>query len=187
MTPAEVARLGTHGWFERDDFTGATAAAAVALGRSNAGRFAPAGLTGDHHRDTTVRSDELLWVNPEDLELGAFHTAFGALRLELNAGAWLGLTRFDLQLAHYPGAGTGYVKHRDAARSGDARRVTAIVYLNPKWEPGHGGLLHLHTEPPVDIAPKLGHLVVFLAGKIEHEVLPSWARRFAATAWYYGN
>ena len=111
---------------------------------------------------------------------------FETLRGELNREAWLGLTRFEVQLAHYPGHGEGYARHRDAFVGRASRRVTAIAYLNPAWTSGHGGELRLHGTTTVDVEPRLGRLVVFMSAELEHEVLPTWSSRLAATAWYYG-
>jgi len=109
---------------------------------------------------------------------------FEALRVECNRDAWLGLTRFDLQLAHYAGGGEHYVRHRDAFVGRAGRRLTAIAYLNAGWVLKDGGQLRLHGDPPTDLAPLLGRLVVFLSETVEHEVLPTWASRIAITAWY---
>ncbi len=186
MTPAEVERLGTHGWFLRDGFAGAAVAERVAQGRVDAGLFVRAGLSSDHHRDRAIRNDQLLWVSPDDVELAALLAGFAALQLELNRDAWLGLRRFDLQLGYFPGAGSHYVRHHDASASA-LRRITAIVYLNTGWQPADGGQLRLHSDPPAQVEPRLSQVVIFSSAKVEHEVLPAWARRLAATAWYYGD
>ena len=77
-----------------------------------------------------------------------------------------------MQLACYPGTGERYLRHRDAFADGAAaRRVTAIVYLNPAWRPAHGGCLRLHGplgEAPTDVAPLLGRLLLLLADEVEH-------------------
>ena len=77
------------------------------------------------------------------------------------------------------------MRHRDAFPGGDNRRVTAILYLNPDWQPEHGGQLRLHLDPPRDVEPFSERLVVFLSDRVEHEVLPAFADRWAITAWYY--
>lgn len=179
MTEAELEALGGRGWFTRDGFPFAAEAARVAAARS----YVPARVSRGHVRDETVRTDALCWLDAGDAELAPLVAAFEALRLELNTGAWLGLTRFDLQLAKYE-AGGRYVRHSDAL---NGRRVTAIVYLNPAWTPAHGGQLRLYSDPPADVAPVLGRSVVFLSERVEHEVLPAQADRYAATAWYYGS
>lgn len=107
--------------------------------------------------------------------------------------------RFSVQLACYPGHGTRYVKHVDAQPPRDTatpiRRVTALVYLNPDWEPAHGGCLRAYTADdaggdapvPWDIDPKGDRVVLFRSDELEHEVLPSFATRYSLTMWMYGT
>ena len=141
-----------------------------------------AGVGRDHAPVPSVRGDRIAWLEPH----GEIHNRFERLREELNRDAWLGLTRFDVQVARYE-AGAAYAPHRDAFRGGPSRRVTAIWYLNDAWVPAHGGLLRLHLDGgALDVEPTLDCLVVFLSEKIEHEVLPALAPRLALTAWYYG-
>ena len=84
------------------------------------------------------------------------------------------------------------------------RRVTSILYLNESdWPSAHGGALRVyHPQVPssdaiaigsetsdanskwVDVYPQGGRLVVFMAGAVEHEVLPAYAPRVALTAWF---
>lgn len=171
--------LGDKGWSVSDAVI-PRGVANAALTFARAQPLSPAAIRKNRELDAAVRSDETTWVDASPL-----HETFEALRQELNRTAYLGLTRFDVQLARY-GAGARYVRHRDAFPGSDNRRVTAIVYLNEAWRPEHGGQLRLHVEPPVDVEPVLGRLVVFLSDRIEHEVLPAHAERFALTAWYYG-
>lgn len=180
LTDAEVAALGDAGWFSREVFLGGelahrlrAQAASVPLRR--------AGVRREGELDDAVRTDELAWVTPELFPEAV--ACFEALMTQLNERAWLGLRRFDLQLARYqPGA--KYVRHLDAFPGDDNRRVTAIVYLNPAWTEGDGGKLRLFVEPPVDVEPRLDRLVVFRSGLLEHEVQPAHAERWALTAWY---
>ena len=185
MTESEIEALGTCGWFSRSGFDSAPQTARVAQARSE--QFVAARIARAHRQDDAVRNDRRLWVPPDDPELAPLLAGFEALRVELNEGAWLGLVRFEVQLAHFPGAGERYVRHRDAWPGSDNRRLTAISYLNAGWTEADGGQLRLHLDPPVEIEPRLGRLVVFLSDRIEHEVLPVWAPRFAATAWFYGS
>lgn len=175
----DVAALGDHGWFTRDDYV-PRELALEALAHAEAQPLSPAAIRKSHELNAAVRSDETTW-----LETSPLHEAFEQLRRDLNQTAYLGLTRFDVQLARYD-AGARYVRHRDAFPGSDNRRVTAIVYLNGAWRPEHGGQLRLHVEPPVELEPHLGRLVVFLSDRVEHEVLPAHAPRLAVTAWYYG-
>lgn len=184
LTDEEVARLGREGWFTRDRFLEDGLAKRL---RDEAPHIAlrRAGVRRAAQLDASIRTDELAWITPAEA-VGAFREAcaqFASLMNALNEAAWLGLRDFDLQLARYqPGA--KYVRHRDAFPGDDNRRVTAIVYLNPFWEPAHGGQLRMHLDPPVDLEPRLDRLVVFRSELVEHEVLPAHAERWALTAWY---
>lgn len=124
-----------------------------------------------------------------------------------------------LQLACYSGSGARYVKHLDnppylwgptatddqraqseegevGSRSMD-RRLTALLYLNLRWVPEHGGCVRLYeqdgggqTAPLQDdgvvaaqIEPIGGRLVLFDARTVPHEVMPAFAERWALSAW----
>lgn len=192
LTDAEVEALGRQGYFVRPALLGPARAREVArAARERAGALVPAGIRrgADHTVDARVRGDRIGWVTEQDAgALGALWRAFAELGQALNRGAYLGLGRFDLQLALYPGEGTFYARHRDAFPGQSNRRATAIWYANEGWAPEHGGRLRLFPEgaAPVEVDPALDTLVVFLAERLEHEVLPAHAPRLALTAWYYG-
>lgn len=195
LTVQEVEALGARGYFTRLAFLGdeaALAARAEALARAESGVLHAAGIRrgADRTLDTQVRGDLIGWVEPEPgTGLGVLREHFARLGHALSSEAYLGLGRFDLQLACYPGGGARYARHRDAFPGQSNRRATAIWYANPEWIPAHGGVLRLYPEgaAPVDVAPVLDTLVVFLSERIEHEVLPAHASRLALTAWYYGR
>jgi len=189
VTDEEVVQLGERGFFTRGAFlgeAGALALAAEAERLAREGAYARAGVSRGGVVDPAIRGDEICWLEPE--RHPGVYAAFDRLRHEVNEGAYLGLGRFDVQLARYAGAGEGYQRHRDAFTAGPGtRRLTAICYLNPGWRPEHGGALRLHLRSgALDLAPTLDRLVVFRSEAVEHEVLPARAPRFAATAWYYG-
>jgi SM-20-related protein len=191
----EIQALGERGWFTREAFLGETEARAVhaeARACVEAGRLRPAGIRrgADHTLERATRGDFITWVEPGEgrSAFGRLRDTFAALGEALSAEAYLGLGRFDLQLACYPGGGERYARHADAFPGQANRRVTAIYYLNPDWAPDHGGLLRLYPEgEPVDVEPRLDRLVVFLSERIEHEVLAARAPRLALTAWFYGR
>jgi len=193
LTDVEIFQLGDRGYFVRDTFLGKDAALEVRAAveaLAAEGRFHPAGLSrgAAHHRDASWRGDEILWVAPETPPLKGLLEAFSALRDEINQGAYLGLDRFEVQASRYPGSGARYARHRDAFPGPGNRRLTALCYLNPGWTPEQGGALRLYLDDgELDIAPTLDRLVVFLSERVEHEVLPTFALRFATTAWYYGR
>ncbi|ADO74670.1 2OG-Fe(II) oxygenase [Stigmatella aurantiaca] len=190
----DIEALGTQGFFIRTASLGEQQARAIhaeAQARAATGALRPAGIRrgADRAEDTAVRGDFIEWLSPSPgSALGRLWEAFAALGEALSAGAYLGLGRFDVQLAHYPGGGTRYVRHRDAFPGQSNRRLTAIYYANPDWRPAHGGQLRLYPGAgTLEVAPALDTLVVFLSERLEHEVLPTHAPRLALTAWYYGR
>jgi SM-20-related protein len=195
LTDGEIRMLDERGWFLRDDVLGRARSTGIhdaVEGLAAAGRLRPAGLgRGLAPRiDGAVRGDAITWIDPDRVpaELAALFAVFVALRDALNREAYLGLGRMEVQVARYPGGGTAYRRHRDAfvAPPGGRpnRRVTAIYYVNPAWRPEDGGALRLHVDPrPIDVAPLLDRLLVFLSERVEHEVLPAGAPRRAVTAW----
>ncbi|NOJ96302.1 2OG-Fe(II) oxygenase [Corallococcus coralloides] len=196
LTDVEAEALGSQGYFVRDAFLGearALAARAAALARVEAGMLKPAGIRrgANHALDTSVRGDHIEWVLPGAApELEALWHHFQSLGEAVSSGAYLGLGRFDLQLACFPGGGARYARHRDAFPGQSNRRLTAIWYANADWKPEHGGVLRLFPEDtgaPVEVAPVLDRLVVFLSERLEHEVMPAHAARLALTAWFYGQ
>jgi SM-20-related protein len=190
LSERDVERLGSEGFVLGHGFLGdalALAAHDEAKALLAAGAFQRAGVRrgGDHRLDDEVRGDSITWIEEgAPGALGQVFQRFDELRLQLNELAWLGLRRTELQLAHYPSNGAGYQKHVDAFPGSDNRRMTALVYLNPAWQPAHGGELALHPEPVRLVAPTLDTFVVFRSELIEHEVRPSFADRFAIAAWY---
>lgn len=135
------------------------------------------------------------------------------LQRELNSVYGFGCTRTSTMLTRYPGGGARYAKHLDAPPAqasdnvGEQRRLTAVYYVNPNWEPQHGGCLRAHfpaeighairdarpsedspAEEPawhLDIEPLIDRLVLFSSSSLEHEVLPSQSERYAITTWFY--
>lgn len=194
VSDADVRALGERGVFVKDGFCGpeaAAAARAAALAIAGAGALRSAGLSrgAAYRREPETRGDETAWLLPARVPpgLAPLCERFETLRRALNRAAYLGLERFDLQLARYP-AGGRYARHLDAFPGGPNRRLTATYYLNAGWRPEDGGLLRLHLPAGlVDVEPVLDRLVVFLPDRVEHEVLAAAAPRWAVTAWFYGR
>lgn len=176
------------GWLE----PAAVHAARAALEAERAaGALRPAhiGRGAERRLDPEVRGDWLGWLDPEASApaLRALWPRFEALRQALNEAAWLGLRGFELQGAVYP-PGARYGRHLDAFTGQRSRAATAITYLNPAWEPAHGGLLRVFEPSGTrELAPLGGRLVVFLADRLPHEVLPGSVDRWALTAWFRGR
>jgi SM-20-related protein len=185
LSDDDIAALGDGEFVLRDGLLGPERALDAARAAAALPGFRPAAVGADRRLDPQVRADSLLWLDDPPPALRPIHDVFTELQAELNAAAYLGLDRFELQVARYPGDGAGYARHRDALRGRSGRVLTAIYYLNPAWDPADGGLLRLHlAERHVDIEPVLDRLVLFLSARVEHEVLPAHAPRLAITAWY---
>lgn len=88
----------------------------------------------------------------------------------------------------YPAKGTHYVPHYDNP-NGDGRKLTTVFYLNPLWDPSHGGLLRLKTKKKtVEVGPLCDRLVLFWSDRrCPHEVLPSHRDRYAITVWFFDD
>jgi len=163
------------------------AAAAEAREHAVAGRLQPA-ATGraDGRQFAGLRGDATLWLDdpacgPAARDLLA---ALDALRAGLNRRLLLGLEQVEAHFAHYP-PGAGYARHRDRFRSDDARVLSLVVYLNADWPDDAGGQLRLHLPGgPVDIAPRLGTVAIFLSAEVDHEVLPADRPRLSIAAWF---
>ena len=98
------------------------------------------------------------------------------------------LRRDEMQVTCYPGGGSRYVRHVDN-NANNGRRLTCILYSNPAWTPADGGALRLyvHDSHVVDVAPLMNRCVVFWSdSRVPHEVLPSYADRYALSIWYCG-
>lgn len=162
-------------------------AAEEAQAHAAAGRLVPA-ATGraDGRQFAGLRGDATLWLDDPACG-GAAHAlleALDALRGGLNRRLLLGLDHVEAHFAHYP-PGAGYARHRDRFRSDDARVLSLVVYLNPDWPEDAGGQLRLHLpEGPVDIAPRMGTVAIFLSAEVEHEVLAATQARYSVAAWF---
>jgi SM-20-related protein len=135
------------------------------------------------------RGDRVVWLEPS-AAISPLVALFDDLRAQLNREVWLGLGRYELQLACFsPGA--RYARHRDAFRGtarGGGRRLTAIWYPNVGWSPEDGGALRVWGGDHYrDVLPVHDRLVVFASEVWEHEVLPPNRPRLAVTAWYHGR
>ncbi len=97
------------------------------------------------------------------------------------------LVRAEVQCTCYPGDGAKYVKHTDDARE-QTRKLTCILYCNPRWAEGDGGQLRLYLprrSRVETVAPRANRLVLFWSdARVPHEVLPAFSERYAVTVWY---
>jgi SM-20-related protein len=195
FTDAELDRLGGGAALVRDgvlspDQVAAGAAAMAAL--RDQGALDPAGLGRSRELRPELRGDLTAFCSELALPapLRTLWQSFEGLRLALNHQAWLGLQRFEVQLACFPGSDAGYVRHLDAFAGPDGRprpgrRITALLYLNPDWQTDHGGQLRVWEPEGVrELAPLGGRLVLFRSEALPHAVLPTKVHRYAVTAWF---
>lgn len=155
------------------------------------------GRAADYQTDAKVRGDEIFWMDENQPENQPYFAWIETLRLALNEHLYLGLSKYESMLAHYP-KGACYHKHLDAfkakshrvkgADTSNNRVVSTLLYLNPNWQPDDGGelLMYEHDceKPFRRILPELGRLVVFLSEEFPHEVLPANKSRYSLTGWF---
>ena len=146
------------------------------------------GLLGELPAQDAVRASvahaKISWIEGDvDPRFSPLLALFEALRGELNARAYLGLTRTEVQLGRYAMGGS-YARHCDAFAGGPGRVITAIWYANPEWQAAHGGRLRVWDPEQRDVEPLLDRLIVFRSDCVQHEVQLCNSERFAITAWY---
>jgi SM-20-related protein len=185
------ADLRTDGFAVRDRFlTQRQVGALVTCARARRGRgeFAAAriGAQGQLQRREDIRGDSICWLEeplfaPERKLLESLEE----LRLQLNRDALLGLFELELHYAWYQ-PGTGYARHVDQPRRREQRRVSLVLYLNPRWEASDGGELRIFADDGRhrDIEPVAGRLAVFLTERREHAVLTTRRDRLSLSGWF---
>lgn len=199
-------------------------AKALCEAESLQGRMAP-GTTVIQNRivdqslPNAQRGDLILWLEEQSLSgpgaaqgpastLALLERAMTDIGMKLDVRlqrSSLGLRiteRCDGMLAVYDGGGAAYGPHVDNADGDgrvDGRILTAVLYLNPRWDRVQGGALAIFETEAGDLGdsdvtgrwnqvwPEAGTLVFFRAEKMLHEVMPSHARRFALSMWFCGR
>ena len=148
------------------------------------------GRQQDFHTNEFVRTDQIMWIDPQQNFAQDYLCWIETLRLRLNQHLFLGLFDYECMFAHYP-EGAFYKRHLDAFRGQTNRRLTTVLYLNPQWEPEDGGQLLIYEkgskDPIESVIPRFGTLVIFLSEVFPHEVLPARKSRFSLTGWYRIN
>ena len=98
--------------------------------------------------------------------------------------------RSDPMLACFPGGGARYGAHYDGGND-ERCKLTSICYANPDWSEADGGHLLMLDERGGpercwrSVKPSAGRLVIFRSELMLHKVTPSYARRFAATCFWF--
>ena len=188
--------------------------AAIKMDEQGLLRDAKMGREKTQWTSVKARGDRLLWLtslDPSDVPdpIRQCVRSLQSVKRDLAAESpHLGLgKRISVQLACYPGNGAGYVRHTDAFREDKPnetkRKITALYYMNPDWEVAHGGQLRAfyrgkgnegeekekekeeEEERHWDIEPIADRLLLFRSDIVPHEVLSSYATRYALTCWMY--
>ncbi len=184
--------LAERGWHVHPGFLAGEAVAAlreVCVARHRSGAFHAAGVgSGQAHVVSELRGDAIAWLEVDDPSpvVRAWLDAMESFRRAINAGLYLGLFELEAHFALYP-PGAFYKRHLDRFRDDDRRTLTVILYLNEDWRPEHGGALRFYPDADaagIDIEPRGGTLVTFLADRFWHEVLPARRPRMAVTGWF---
>lgn len=134
--------------------------------------------------DQNERGDFIRWIDSNN---AAPHTAhflekLNEIILLLNRNFYLGVRDYECHYTQYP-VGTFYKKHVDRHKTGSARIVSFVFYLNEGWTEADGGQLRIFDgDAYSDVLPAAGRLAMFLSEK-EHEVLPTYRVRNSITGW----
>lgn len=153
------------------------------------GRFKRAGIGkgSDHHLNDSIRKDETLWFEENDLTPAQtrFWNKLEGFKNAINAELFLGLWSLEGHYAFYS-IGGNYEAHLDRFSNDDARTISMVFYLNENWVKGDGGELRIHRkdQAPLDIEPLGGRLVCFFSADVLHEVLPSNQPRKSFAGWW---
>jgi len=148
-------------------------------------RAALVGKNAEMRRDEKERGDFISWLNTDDTigPVGEFLRHIRDIQQHFNRLHYLGMQNIESHFAVYPN-GTFYKPHRDVHRQGSSRVVSFVHYLNPEWQPGHGGELVIYEDSGTahTITPIYGRTIFFLS-EMWHEVKPTACMRRSITGW----
>jgi SM-20-related protein len=134
-----------------------------------------------------VRGDFILWLDESNVDgaEGTFFSRINDFINYLNRTCFMGITDKEFHYAVYP-EGTFYKRHLDTFQNDSRRKLSIVCYLNDEdWKPEYGGELAIYFEnqPPLDIYPLQGRMVIFESQVLEHEVKPVKKKRLSITGW----
>ena len=187
--------LTADGWWVGDhalttEITGRLRAELDRLEEEDRLRRAGIGRETDYQLARDIRRDRIRWLNRETPVQAELLDFAGALKVRLNRALFLGLFEFEGHFALYP-EGAFYRTHYDSFRGAANRLVSLVLFLNPDWQPDHGGELVLYADDETTerarIAPLDGRMVLFLSEEVPHEVRPTHAPRRSVAGWYRLN
>ena len=148
------------------------------------------GRNSDLKRNTSIRKDEIFWINNETNAGREWLRWAEEIQLFLNRELYLGLFSFESHFSHYA-VGDYYKRHLDAFKGSSNRVLSLVTYLNDSWKKEDGGELVLYKndrdENGIKVLPEFGTLVIFLSEEFPHEVLPALQDRYAIAGWFHIN
>ena len=148
---------------------------------SNLNRFREAAI--QNGVISKIRSDHILWLNPE-LVISNHHVqALYSLGQELNRAFYLGIRDVEAHFACY-NAGEFYALHRDNPQGKNGRMISTVYYLHEDWQDDWGGELHLQDKNDIwhVLQPKPNRIALFQSDLL-HEVLEAKHQRLSITGW----
>ncbi len=138
-----------------------------------------------HQHNDLIRNDRIYWLDKahNDPFENEFFVQIEAFIAYLNRSCFAGITSYEFHYSLYE-RGAFYGKHLDQFQDNCSRQFSLISYLNPHWEPVHGGELLIYQQPHNQIiTPTHGKTVFFKSNEIPHEVLVTTTKRMSITGW----
>ncbi len=152
-------------------------------------KLAGIGRDNQHQLNKVVRTDQIRWMDTNNLIEAAYLCEMEALRIALNKRLFMGLFDYEANFAHYP-SGAFYKKHLDAFKGETNRILTTVFYLNENWSDTDGGDLIIYNDENKllqQIKPAAGTLVIFLSDEFPHEVKKTFRDRYSIAGWFRVN
>lgn len=148
---------------------------------SNLNRFREAAI--QNGVISKIRSDHILWLNPELVISHQHVQALYSLGQELNRAFYLGIRDVEAHFACY-NTGEFYALHRDNPQGKNGRMISTVYYLHEDWQDGWGGELHLQDKNDIwhVLHPKPNRIALFQSDLL-HEVLEAKHQRLSITGW----
>ena len=148
---------------------------------SNLNRFREAAI--QNGVISKIRSDHILWLNPELVISNQHVQALYSLGQELNRAFYLGIRDVEAHFACY-NAGEFYALHRDNPQGKNGRMISTVYYLHEDWQDDWGGELHLQDKNDIwhVLQPQPNRIALFQSDLL-HEVLEAKHQRLSITGW----
>ena len=170
------------GWFSSEEISGLREALKNRYDQ-DAFRLAAIGKGAVKMKETSIRNDQIHWLNKTDLvpQESCFFTKIDSFIEYLNRTCYAGIRSSEFHYAVYE-KGSFYRRHVDQFNNDDRRKFSMVMYLTEDWKEGDGGELMLYGDETTKIEPIGGKIVIF-SSEIEHEVLLSSHQRLSLTGW----